>query len=94
LGKSISSDSLLVCDVAITKFVIEFEKLYGTEHMSFNVRLLIHLVKAVKDWGSLWATSAFIFESANGRLMKMFHGTRYVTKEIFNNFLAHQNLTT
>jgi len=38
----------------------------------------------VKNWGPLWAYSAFQFESYNGVLSKLFNGTRKIGVEIAN----------
>lgn len=34
--------------------------------------------------GPLWATSCFPFESANGELLKLFHGTQFIDIQIIN----------
>lgn len=38
------------------------------------------------------ATSAFIFESHNGNLQKLFHGTQAVTEQIANSFSLFQSI--
>jgi hypothetical protein len=54
--------------------LIMVPELYGQEHLSFNVHLLIHLVRFVEQWGPLWALFAFVFEDANERSLRSFHG--------------------
>ena len=66
--------------------------LYSIEHVSYNVHLLLHLSESVKFWGPLWATSAFLFENANGRLLRAFHGTKCVSNQIFKQFLHSRSL--
>ena len=92
LCRSISKDMLVLCDMALHKFVYLIPSLYGKEHVSFNCHLLTHLATSVKQWGPLWATSAFVYEDANGKLLRMFHGTQHVSKQIFRNFLASREL--
>lgn len=58
--------------------------------MTFNVHLLTHLAKSVKLWGPLWVHSAFVFENANGGLLKLVHGTKCVALQIVNKFLLHR----
>jgi hypothetical protein len=41
---------------------------------------------SVTQWGPLWSTSAFLFEDANGKLKKFFHGTSGITNQIFSSF--------
>ena len=52
-----------------------------------NIHLLSHLPECVKKWGPLWAYiafySCFAYESMNGHLKKMFHGTRNTSKQVF-----------
>lgn len=45
-------------------------------YMTIKVHQLLHLVECVKNLGPLWAHSCFPFENINGKLRKMFHGTR------------------
>ena len=61
-----------VAEQALRKFVLNFEKLYGAANASFNVHLLMHLAASVRNWGPLWATSTFPFESFNGTLLRFF----------------------
>jgi len=84
--KLVDRTCLLTCDLALNKFVAEIPHLYGAEFVSYNVHLLVHLVESVKNWGPLWATSAFVFEDANRILMRLLHGTRTVSKQVFQNF--------
>ena len=44
--------------------------------MSSNVHGLLHLPEVVTKLGPLWAHSCFPFEAANGKLLKMFHGSQ------------------
>lgn len=44
------------------------QMLFGKALMTFNMHQLTHIVKSNRYWGSLWAHSAFPFESRNGGL--------------------------
>ena len=50
--------------------------------------LLVYLAESVKHWGPLWANFAFLFENANGMLLRSFSGTRGVFTRIFKQFLS------
>ena len=50
--------------------------------MSANVHGLLHLPTVVKKLGPLWAHSCFPFESANGVILKLFHGTQSTEKQV------------
>ena len=94
LGDSIDQESISSAKVALTKFVIQVEHLYGLRHCSYNIHSLTHLAHCVKNCGPLWATSAFIFESHNHCLLKMFNGTQYVPQQITDTFLLKRKLAS
>ena len=48
-----------------------------------NIHLLSHLVDCVKCWGPLWAYSCFVYETMNGHLKKLFHGTKNMSKQVY-----------
>ena len=73
-------------------FVDEIPELYGKEHVSYNVHLLVHVVDTVEQWGAPWAYSAFLPEDAGGTLTDYFHGTTHLEKQIFSHFLASNDL--
>ncbi|KAK6471038.1 hypothetical protein HHUSO_G29953 [Huso huso] len=92
LGESIFTNQLDYCGDVLVRFVFLLEKLYGVQHVSYNVHLLLHLVKSVKDWGPLWAHSAFLYESYNGCLLQMIKGTQGVPLQICKKFLIEKAL--
>ena len=53
-----------------------------------NVHLLSHIADTVRNWGPLWAYSCFIYETMNGHLKKMFHGTKDMTKQVHHYVLS------
>ena len=65
-------------------------RVYGTSHCSFNVT---HLGLCVRNWGPLWATTTFSFESFNGTLLKYFNGTTHVPVQIMKRFLWCRSLS-
>ena len=56
--------------------------------MSSNVHGLLHLPEVAKDLRPLWAHSCFSFQSANGDLLKLFHGSQSVEKQVHTTMLA------
>lgn len=73
----ITTEDFKKCE-ELVDFVKQFETLYGKPNVSFNVNLCLHLPESVKNWGPLWAHSGYIFESFDGEILKMFHGTQCV----------------
>lgn len=55
----------------------------GVKSTSMNVHLLHHLPHCVKLWGPLWAYSCFHFESMNGYLKFLFHGTKDMSRQVY-----------
>lgn len=51
-------------------------------YVTLNVHALLHLPEVVNTLGPLWAHSCFPFESANGDLLKLFHGSSGVDKQV------------
>lgn len=72
----------------IYKFVFDTKKHYGLKAVKYNVHLLIHFANTVRKYGLPWAYSAFLFEGVGGLLKNLFHGSKHVTKQIFENFLV------
>ena len=91
-GFSISVDDLNAAEQMLHLFVYEFASLYGLPNMSYNVHQLSHLSDTVRQWGPLWTTSTFPFESGNGLLMKLFHGTRGLPLQVSRKFIIFRNL--
>ncbi|XP_046482806.1 uncharacterized protein [Neodiprion pinetum] len=87
LQNKISEADLNKCELNLTKFVAEFEILYGKEYVTFNVHSLLHVVKSVKSSGPLWTTSAFSFESTNYRLKQQVNGPKGVDDQIAMGYL-------
>lgn len=82
-----------IAEKALKKFVMEFEKLYGKDKMTFNVHLMTHISARVRNSGPLWATSTFSFESFNGTLLRFFNRTTHVQQQIVKRFLKWRDLT-
>lgn len=54
----------------------------GDRYMSANMHGLLHLPTVVKNLGPLWAHSCFPYESANGAILKLFHGSQSTEKQV------------
>lgn len=56
-------DSIDVAKILLDTFVVDYELLYGSKNMTYNVHSLLHIVEDVKNFGCLDEYSAFQFES-------------------------------
>lgn len=78
---------------AIKKFVNNIEKLYGmAELMKFNVHLLLHIPQSIKDFGALWAWSAFPYEGYNTVLRNMLHSSQTILQQMCKSYLRLQTV--
>ena len=94
LKGSISMTMIDEADIKLQEFVSQTARLYGTENMSYNIHTLLHLAKAVRNCGPLWATSMFPFEGFNRVLLKFCHGTNHMAQQMADNFLLLRIVTS
>ena len=92
LQQSISEEQLANSEKMLKKFCRQFEILYGRRYMTANVHNLLHLTDCIRELGPLWAYSCFHFESQNGALKSLVHGTQQVEKQIMASFVYRKNL--
>lgn len=92
LQEKIQIIDIYSAEKALKKFVMEFEKLYGKDKMTFNAHLMTHISASVRNSGPLWATSTFSFESFNGTLFRVFNRTTHVQQQIVKRFLKWRDL--
>ncbi len=91
------SDTILTSDVELahkqlSKFYTMIPILYCDEICTANMHLLIHFSQFVLNWGPLWCYSCFSFESMNGHLRKVCHGTSYVLPQLVHSIRMRQML--
>ena len=55
----------------------------GLHNCTINVHLLVHLVHYVRMFGPLWTSSRFFFESMNGQLTRLVHGTQHFSLQVY-----------
>jgi hypothetical protein len=92
LKEEISSEEIDDIEVALKKFCLQVNQLYGIEHCSFNIHQLTHICDTVRRWGPLWGTSEFPFESNNHYLMRMIQGRRYPALQISKKFTLKKGI--
>lgn len=59
--ESISPSDIRECEDRIKRFLINFQKLYGTRFMTSNFHQILYLPRVVKKLGPLWVYSCFFF---------------------------------
>ena len=75
-------------------FCLTFEKLYGEQYQTANIHSLLHMAEDVGNLGPLWTHSTFPFESLNGEMLKLFHGTQNIAFQIISAININRALPT
>lgn len=91
-NSSISRRDVNRAHTCLSQFVYRFEELYGRQHLTYNIHQLLHLTNTVVGWGPLSCYSSYIFEGFNGTLLRLFHGTQAVPKQICSTFLLYRGV--
>lgn len=86
LQSTITIQELDNADKLLFQFVNEAQSLYGKKAMTYNLHLLLHLARHVKNWGPLWCNNAFCFESGNGQILKTIHANNGLYNQICRYF--------
>lgn len=82
LQEKVSLSDLDVVEERLVHFHGYAQILYGAECMTFNMHQLLHLTKSVRQWGPLWARSAFPFEAGNGTLKEAVKAAKGIPHQI------------
>jgi hypothetical protein len=88
----LSSDAaeLDTAEKLLLEFYKKFPELYSAEKCSMNVHILCHLTDCVKNWGPIWCYSCFAFETRNGDIKRLFHGSRDMSKQMAFSYIWMQ----
>lgn len=84
-----SQDELSCAELCLVQFVAQVPALYGLENCSFNCHLLTHLSENARDWGLSWASTAFVFDNMNSRLLQMYSGAH---SQMFMRFFLYEDV--
>ncbi|KAL1446704.1 hypothetical protein MTO96_028757 [Rhipicephalus appendiculatus] len=90
--QELSSEQIDHAGWLLTSFVSQAAGLYGQRCMRFNVHQLLHLAEAARQFGPLWAHSAFAFESSNGDLVKLVNAAKAVPAQVLERVVMSQEL--
>lgn len=73
LKDEIKLEELDRAEKMLKKFVELTQTYFTPKAMTFNVHQLLHITDSVRNWGPLWAHSAFAFEAGNHNLLQAVH---------------------
>ncbi|KAM4717502.1 uncharacterized protein FYW61_017580 isoform 2-T2 [Anableps anableps] len=92
LSQFASQEEISCAELCLVQFVSQVPSLYGLEHCSFNCHLLTHLTDCARNWGLLWANSAFVFQGVHSRLLQMYSRTQSASSHIFKQFVSYDEI--
>ncbi|KAH7980328.1 hypothetical protein HPB49_015042 [Dermacentor silvarum] len=92
LQEQLSPPAIAQADNLLRRFVNRAAALYSDRCMTFNVHQILHLARAARNFGPLWAHSAFGFESGNGQLVKLVTAANGVPEQILERVILSQEL--
>jgi hypothetical protein len=90
--ESISPEELNSAEEMLHLYVSDFQRLYGLRHLTLTFHQLLHLVLVCKNLGPTWVFSCFIYESLNGQIAKLVHGSRHVALQICSSSFVYMKL--
>ena len=79
---NITQSQITYAEKLLLHFCIKFLNLYCERYQTANLHSLLHMAEDVRNLGPLWTHSTFPFESLNGELLKLFHGTQNIVFQI------------
>lgn len=63
LDQNLTLENISSCDKTLKKFIRRFEIVYGLNNMTYNVHLLGHLANSARNFGAVYNSSLFPYES-------------------------------
>ncbi|XP_047213875.1 uncharacterized protein LOC124864964 [Girardinichthys multiradiatus] len=94
LSQFATQEEISCAELCLVQFVSQVPSLYGLEHCSFNCHLLMHLTDCARNWGLLWANSAFVFQDVHSRLLQMYSRTQSASSHIFKQFVSYDEIVS
>ncbi|XP_049271227.1 uncharacterized protein LOC125758252 [Rhipicephalus sanguineus] len=92
LQEELTESQLLRAGRLLQDFVSRTLTLYGPRMMTFNHHQLLHLVTAARNFGPLWAHSAFVFEHGNGKVLRTVTSAKGVPQQVLERMVMLQQL--
>lgn len=95
LREKFSEEEATQAKRALNHFVAEIENIYpDCIHLyTFNVHLLLHVPRAVANYGALWGSSTFPYEHFNGTIAKLITGSRTTPEQVCRSYLRLRRIS-
>ncbi|XP_074107793.1 uncharacterized protein LOC141533036 [Cotesia typhae] len=92
LEEKITSHMLKIADDLLIQYTRSYQKYFGEENMTYNIHLLLHMVKSVMNLGPLWAHNTFSFENENHFILKMKKSPTHVCLQVARKYYFQKSL--
>lgn len=92
LEEKITSYMLEIADELLIRYVSYYQEYFGEESMTYNIHLLLHLVKSVVNLSPLSEHNTFSFENENHHILKMKKSPNNVCIQIARKYFFHKSL--
>ncbi|XP_074107779.1 uncharacterized protein LOC141533026 isoform X2 [Cotesia typhae] len=93
LSDEIDNDDIDRADSLILRYVVTYQEYFGKEVMTYNIHLLLHIVKSVRKLGPLLCHNTFVFESENHFLLKLQKSPTNIAIQIARRYLFEKALS-
>ncbi|KAE8741363.1 hypothetical protein FOCC_FOCC012492 [Frankliniella occidentalis] len=92
MQKRITPRQLEYASKLLVMYVTLYEKYYGALNMTYNVHLLLHVVKSVFNLGPVWTHTCYPFEGKNRYLLQMSKSPLELAKGVARRYSIYNNL--
>ena len=92
LQESVTTSELDRAEVLLSKFAVFMQKYFGKKTMTYNMHLLGHVIKAVKDWGPMWMNNSFKYEDENRNLLLLKKSPKEVALQLTRKYLMKKSV--
>ena len=91
-SNSISKKDLEEANTLIIEYTVEFQQIFGKQHMTYNLHLLLHVIRSVRMFGPIQGYDAFSFENENRLLLKLKTSPTEVTVQIAKRYMFYRSI--
>jgi Transposase family tnp2 len=86
LRAQLTDNEKIKARLALTKFLAQLSTLFDESMLIYNTHIITHVSDICERWGGLWDANTFNYESKNGFLAKLHHGTVHQPDQILRNY--------
>lgn len=93
LSKKIKKEEVSTAGSLLIKYVILYQEYFGKEAMTYNIHLLLHIEKSVRNLGPLSYHNTFNFENENHFVLKMEKSPTHLAVQVARRYIFEKSLT-